>query len=123
MAITAPLPTRVGSTCPQPVYGAVGWSQTVESPARYTTRGAAAGFTVSEPMAGALPSKVMLKPDVPVPPWPVGWPSGVRTLTVAVVRTTCPAVVATVLNTCLRASTDIAVLADRVELPRSTVTS
>ena len=44
-------------------------------------------------------------------------------MTVAVVRMTWPDVVETALRACLRASTDIEVLAALVVLPSSTVTS
>jgi hypothetical protein len=71
---------------------------------------------------GAEPAKVMVSPEVPVPPCPVGWPSGWRTLMVKTCRVMVPAVVLTAGRIRRRASTDMEVLPAVARSPIHAVT-
>jgi hypothetical protein len=104
------------------VYGAAGWSQTVESPARKIVRTEPAGVTDRPLTRGAEPAKRRSRPAVPVPPCPVGCPSGSRTFTVTSYRAVAPAAVTTTGNSCRRASA-VSVVLPGVAPPKVTETS
>ncbi|MFG6201736.1 hypothetical protein [Nonomuraea sp. JJY05] len=100
------------------MYGAAGWSQTVESPARYSTGPLAAASPIPFSF-GAVPESTRSSPGVPVPPCPVGW----RTFNVNEFLAYDPAAVDTAGSTVRRASACAPVIPAAFASPRTTVTS
>ncbi|MEV4176341.1 hypothetical protein [Nonomuraea sp. NPDC049709] len=104
------------------MHGATGWSQTVESPARCSTGPLARAGPIPS-NSGAVPEKTRSSPDFPVPPGPVGCPSGWRTFTVNEYRAYEPTAVDTAGNTVRRTSACTLVTPALAGSPRITVTS